>query len=316
MPCAASARISPCLHLRTCTPNSNEASGLLSVQELQDMISSLEERVHLSSHTIHGTGIDLPTFGWFLWYSSMYSKYTFVPWMPWVFLYVPLWRWFPTNVSSDDGKHVVFWFFLCGKKFPRSFSSFVGGPASDRSETVASLISSQRIIPLAKTSGDDLRLGWIGAYKESNLLFRHHRPSRCKKNGTSFDVDMKITLLQMKISGSTEFIFFFGSFVACCCQELCWLQPGLELFCILFRTHATWIEELSSWWFQIFYIFPEPKGEMIQLYPIRFIFFGWVDKNHQRLMSYSFWKTGCFWYPPQKTSEDDPTKLEKENHVQ
>ena len=128
--------------------------------------------------------------------------------MPWVFLYVPLWRWFPTNVSSDDGKHVVFWFFLCGKKFPRSFSSFVGGPASDRSETVASLISSQRIIPLAKTSGDDLRLGWIGAYKESNLLFRHHRPSRCKKNGTSFDVDMKITLLQMKISGSTEFIFF------------------------------------------------------------------------------------------------------------
>lgn len=208
MPCAASARISPCLHLRTCTPNSNEASGLLSVQELQDMISSLEERVHLSSHTIHGTGVDLPAFGWFLWYSSMYSKYTFVPWMPWVFLYVPLWRWFPTNVSSDDGKHVVFWFFLCGKKFPRSFSSFVGGPASDRSETVASLISSQRIIPLAKTSGDDLRLGWIGAYKESNLLFRHHRPSRCKKMELLLMLTWKLHSCRWKFQVPPSSFFF------------------------------------------------------------------------------------------------------------
>ena len=186
MPCAASARISPCLHLRTCTPNSNEASGLLSVQELQDMISSLEERVHLSSHTIHGTGIHLPTFGWFLWYSSMYNKYTFVPWMPCGFFVGT----FVTLISNKRQLRwwkntLFFYFFLCGKKFPRSFSSFVGGPASIRSETVASLIS-QRIIPLAKTSGDDLRLGWIGAYKESNLLFRHHRPSRCKQKWNFF----------------------------------------------------------------------------------------------------------------------------------
>ena len=41
-------RISPCLHPRKCTPNSNEMSRLLSVRELQDMISSLEERVRLS----------------------------------------------------------------------------------------------------------------------------------------------------------------------------------------------------------------------------------------------------------------------------
>ena len=245
------------------------------------------------------------------------GKYTFVPWMPCGFLYVPLWRWFPTNVSSDDGKHVKFFVFFClGNSFREVSPVLLGGRLQTGRRQLPRLSHRNASSPSQRRLGMTSDSDELEPTKKATCSFDIIGLPDANKNGTSFDVDMKITLLQMKISGSTEFIFFFWFFCCLFCQELCWLQPGLELFCILFRTHATWIEELSSWWFQIFYIFPESKGEMIQLYPIRFIFFRWVDKNPPTVDVLFILKNRLLWYPPQKTSEDDPTKLEKENHVQ
>ena len=245
------------------------------------------------------------------------GKYTFVPWMPCGFLYVPLWRWFPTNVSSDDGKHVVFCFFLCGKQFPRSFSSFVGGPAADRSETVASLLSSQRIIPLAKTSGDDLRLGWIGAYKESNLLFRHHRPSRCKKKWNFFWCwHENYTLADENFRFHRVHFFFFGSFVACSARSCAGCSQGWNYFVFCSGLMQLGLKSWVPGGFRYFIFSPNRKGKWSNYIQLDSYFFRWVDKNPPTVDVLFILKNRLLWYPPQKTSEDDPTKLEKENHVQ
>lgn len=125
------------------------------------------------------------------------------------------------------------------EKFPRSFSSVVGGR----------LPTGRRQLPrLSHRNASSPPQRRLGMTSDSDEL----EPT--KKATCSFDIigvpdAKKIQFLLMlkwklhycrwkfQVPPSSFFLIF------CClfCQELCWLQPGLELFCILFRTHATWI---------------------------------------------------------------------------